>query len=120
MKEFEIATNELVIVIQTPEVIALNVLLPLLLIPGIKKRITPIKYVVVLFECCFRFSSSARVGLIAHELAHSFVNGADYKADEAAADGLVVKWGFSAELAQKEVEKASLFGKSRGGGELTA
>ena len=53
---------------------------------------------VVLFESGLALPARALVGLLAHELAHSFVSGADYASDEIATDAIAESWGFGAEL----------------------
>lgn len=53
---------------------------------------------VVIFHEPLLYPMDALVGLLAHELAHSFVDRRDYDADEAAADALVLQWGFGEEL----------------------
>ncbi len=55
---------------------------------------------IVVFHTAWELSQSARVGLLVHEIAHSFVRGSDYKADEQLADEKVRAWGFGEELAQ--------------------
>ena len=61
---------------------------------------------IVIFHPCFDYSHSALVGLLAHEIAHSFVRGQDYEADENAADQQVCKWGFEEELKALAAEQA--------------
>ena len=63
---------------------------------------------IVIFHHALRYPSAALVGLIAHELAHSFGNHQEYKADEEAADVLVRQWGFDEELEALQVEQKKL------------
>lgn len=55
---------------------------------------------VVIFFMAFSLSDKGLIGLIAHELAHSFVVEYDYAENEKAADDLVRRWGFADELAE--------------------
>jgi hypothetical protein len=59
---------------------------------------------IVFFHSAMEFSHKALVGLIAHEIAHSFVNKPDYRSDEQAADAQSRKWGFQEEMEALQVE----------------
>ena len=61
---------------------------------------------IVIFHPCFDYPHAALVGLLAHEIAHCFVRGQDYDADEDAADQQVHKWGFEIELLALDAEQA--------------
>lgn len=56
------------------------------------------------YDCVFissrawQLSDKALVGLLAHEIAHSFETRGEHTENEQAADALVRKWGFGAEL----------------------
>jgi phosphoribosyl-ATP pyrophosphohydrolase len=52
--------------------------------------------------------------LVAHEPAHSFVNGTVCKEDEELADAKVREWGFESELRCKDSEKEILVSESSG------
>lgn len=60
---------------------------------------------IVIFHKVLSFSHSAIVGLLAHEIAHSFVSGNEYKTDEMIVDKQIRNWGFDRELDQFEYEK---------------
>jgi len=53
---------------------------------------------IVIFNAAFQLSDEALVGLVAHEIAHSVEQQRDHNENEAAADALVLKWGFEREL----------------------
>ena len=59
---------------------------------------------IIIFHPTLSFSQEAQVGILAHEIAHSFNSEANYDDDEAAADDLVSKWGFANE---RELSKQS-------------
>lgn len=60
---------------------------------------------VVIYQRCFRFSHEVLVAVLAHEIAHSVVEMSNHSENEAAADKLVVSWGFGKELAKFHEEK---------------
>jgi hypothetical protein len=64
---------------------------------------------IIFFRICMDLAPKALVGLIAHEIAHSFVCGKDYLEDEVLAKKQAPKWGFGPELACLKSEKARLF-----------
>jgi hypothetical protein len=53
---------------------------------------------IVFFQACLKFPLDALIGLIAHEIAHSFVSGNDYRTDEALVIAKAREWGFGSEL----------------------
>jgi len=53
---------------------------------------------VVFFRACLNFAPDALVGLIAHEIAHSFARGRNYQEDEAMVVARAREWGFGREL----------------------
>jgi hypothetical protein len=53
---------------------------------------------IVFFRTCLNFDPEAMIGLIAHEIAHSFVGGRDNPKDEALANDKAREWGFGEEL----------------------
>ena len=61
--------------------------------------------VIVIFHAALDNSHKALVGLIAHELAHSFVSPSDYRTDENEADLQALRWGFAEELKALRVER---------------
>ena len=63
-------------------------------------------YVIVIFHGALSYSRPALMGLIAHEIAHSFVNGSNYTSDELAADEKAISWGFKKELEALKLEQA--------------
>jgi len=64
---------------------------------------------IVFFRLCLDLTPKALIGLIAHEIAHSFVCGKDYLEDKILAEKQAPKWGFGPELACLESEKEQLF-----------
>jgi hypothetical protein len=61
--------------------------------------VPPAQDVIVFLDDQFqKLSPQARIGLVAHELAHSCVEKPQHSENEAAADDLVKSWGFSQEL----------------------
>ena len=60
---------------------------------------------IVFMRSAWELPHAAMVGLIAHELAHSFVNGSDYSEDEALANEMARSWGFAEKLLALENEK---------------
>ena len=94
---YDTVSERVSFVIEDPRILAVNV--PF-------KRIYPacpsefeIRFdTIVIFHQALEYPRSALVGLLAHELAHSFVsNGQDYEADEAETSSLVIDWGFDIE-----------------------
>lgn len=65
---------------------------------------------VIFFKSCTKLSATALIGLIAHELAHTFVDraGADYKSDEDATNAKAQSWGFAFELDCLDTEQQLL------------
>jgi len=53
---------------------------------------------IVFFHTCLNFAPEAMIGLIAHEIAHSFVGGRDNREDEALVNDKAREWGFGDEL----------------------
>ena len=64
---------------------------------------------IVFFRTCMDLAPKALMGLIAHEIAHSFVCGKDYMENEILAKKQAPEWGFGPELACLESEKERLF-----------
>jgi hypothetical protein len=64
---------------------------------------------IVFFRTCLDLAPKALIGLIAHEIAHSFVGGKNYAEDEILAKKQAPEWGFGPELACLESEKERLF-----------
>jgi hypothetical protein len=60
---------------------------------------------IVIFHQALACPHNALMGLLAHELAHSFSNQSNYKNDEAMADKLVVQWDFGKELEALKIER---------------
>jgi hypothetical protein len=65
-------------------------------------------YVVAIYCTALGYPHNALVGLIAHEIAHSFVDKPDDKSNEDATDALVARWGFQAELQALQKHKEEL------------
>jgi hypothetical protein len=63
---------------------------------------------IIFFRTCMDLSLKALVGLIAHEIAHSFVCCKDYAEDEILAENKTRAWGFGAELDCLKSEKERL------------
>jgi hypothetical protein len=66
---------------------------------------------IVFFRTCLNFAPEARIGLIAHEIAHSFVRGRDNREDEALANDKAREWGFGDELNCLALAKEALLGR---------
>ncbi|MGD0918975.1 MAG: hypothetical protein ABSB22_21225 [Thermodesulfobacteriota bacterium] len=60
---------------------------------------------IVIFHQALACPHNALMGLLAHELAHSFSHLSDYKNDEILVDKLVAQWGFGKELEALEIER---------------
>ncbi|MFC2027063.1 hypothetical protein ACFLU3_00090 [Chloroflexota bacterium] len=73
--------------------------------PSLPDGITIQFNTIVIFHQALAYPGAALVGLLAHELAHSFVDEQNYNADEDAADALVVRWGFAKEIAALRAEQ---------------
>jgi len=65
---------------------------------------------IVFFRKCLDFAQEAMIGLIAHEIAHSFVRGRDNPEDETFADDKARQWGFGEELNCLALAKKALRG----------
>ena len=63
---------------------------------------------IVFFESSWLLSPKALIGLVAHELAHSFVTGKDDTKDELLVNQRVCDWGFQDELICLQREKPQL------------
>ena len=61
--------------------------------------------IIVIFHAALDNSHKALVGLIAHELAHSFVTQSNYRTDETETDLQAIRWGFAEELEALKVER---------------
>lgn len=60
---------------------------------------------IVIFEKAFQYSPKALIGLLAHEVAHCFVDGSGgHKEEETSADETAISWGFSDEIQQLKSE----------------
>ena len=53
---------------------------------------------IVIYERSFKMSHKALVGLLAHELAHTFVDEKEHFKNEAAVNELARSWGFTEEI----------------------
>jgi hypothetical protein len=95
------------------EMLAVNVPAKDFIHPQTKKKTKVGTDLIVFFHPSWKLSREALVGLIAHEIAHSYVEGKDYTHDEALADATVREWGFSKELQALEIERVHLCGKTR-------
>jgi hypothetical protein len=94
---FDVLTSKIWIVILSSHQRALNI--PLReTIPPRRKPLTLERDVVVFSDESRKLSPQARVGLVAHELAHSCVEKPNHLENEGAADDFVRSWGFSQEL----------------------
>ena len=65
---------------------------------------------IVFFRKCLNFAPEAMIGLIAHEIAHSFVRGRDNAEDEALVNDKAREWGFGDELNRLALAKGALPG----------
>jgi len=63
---------------------------------------------IVFYHTSWKLSQGALVGLVAHEIAHSFVRGKDYRDDERRVTAKVCSWGFGKELAVLRAEKLAM------------
>jgi hypothetical protein len=66
---------------------------------------------IVFFHTCLNFAREAMIGLIAHEIAHSFVRGRDNREDEALVNDKAREWGFGDELNSPALAKEALLGR---------
>ena len=99
--------EELTFIVETKYIAAQNIRLRAS--TEIKGHKIPKNYdIIIIFCTALNYPHNALVGLIAHEIAHSFVDGRDYKSDEDAVDERVVKWGFQEELQALQKHKEEL------------
>ena len=73
--------------------------------PSLKGGVTIRFDTIVIFHTALKYSLKALVGLIVHELAHSFVDNPDYQSDEQGADSQAMRWGFDKELDMLKMEQ---------------
>ena len=100
---YEIPDN-LTFIVETEHITAQNVRL-LASVSG-KGHAVPITIdIIVIYHTALEYSHNALMGLLAHEIAHSFHEGKDYMKDEEMTDNLACKWGFENELQALEEEK---------------
>jgi hypothetical protein len=89
-------------VVEDPRIAAVNV--PFTRSCSLESSLTIRFDTIVIFHRALDLSHKALVGLVAHELAHSFVSHPDYKSDEQGADSQALYWGFDEELEALRVE----------------
>ena len=89
--------DELWFVLDTGELLALNVPRDILCLPS-SSLYTRSYDTIFILKCAWQLSDMALVGLLAHEIAHSFAHRQTHSENEDAADALVSEWGFTAEL----------------------
>jgi hypothetical protein len=101
---YDEVSGRILFVVEDPQILATNVPFERLYPPF--KRVLRVRFdTIVIFHAALDFSHKALVGLIAHELAHSFVTQSDYKADEKETDLQTVRWGFAEELEALQVAR---------------
>jgi hypothetical protein len=98
--------HQITFIVDVDDYYAVNVSLDEMVPTSQQRSYTVKKQVIVLYQSCWALSSMSLTGLIAHEIAHSIIELPDHHANEKAADDLVREWGFEAELASLEEEKA--------------
>jgi len=94
--DFDKATN-LWFVLDNCSALALNVPQDIAL-PATSSPFTYSCATIYVTNRAWQLNDRALVGLLAHEIAHSFVELQSHSENEEAADALVRKWGFGAEL----------------------
>lgn len=95
------------LVVETPDITAVNV--PFSRVYPLLSGKLEVRFdTIVVFHQAQSLPHNALVGLLAHEFAHSFVSGKDYKSDEEATNALARQWGFNKELDLLEVELRKL------------
>lgn len=107
---FDLVESNIIFVIEDPEleILALNVTASNKLPSNGGKDTLPreqAKDTIVVFRTTWPLSPQALIGLIAHEIAHSFVRGKNYPEDECLANKKARAWGFENELDQLKKEK---------------
>jgi len=102
--DYDTVSEKVSFVVEDPRISAVNVPFNRTY-PSLPNGITLEFHTIVIFHQALTYPHTALVGLLAHELAHSFGSGQDYKADEDAANTLVVRWGFGEEIEALHVEK---------------
>ncbi|MFC1554905.1 hypothetical protein ACFL7D_09740 [candidate division KSB1 bacterium] len=93
---YDIVSERVLFVIEDPRIAAVNVPFKRIF-PNCTNKIELRFDTIVVFHQALAYSNTALVGLLAHELAHSFVRGRDYKTDEEETDKMVISWGFAKE-----------------------
>lgn len=103
---YDLVSSCVSFVIEDPQLIAVNV-------PFTRTYPAPTDdlevkfYTIVVFHRAMGYPHMALVGLLAHEIAHSFVTEPkyrEYKEDEVAANNLARQWGFEREIEALEAE----------------
>jgi hypothetical protein len=106
-KMFDKVENEVGFVLEEPstKMLAVNAYHPPLVDPTAESG----TFTIVIFRSCMDLAQEALIGLIAHEIAHSFVCGKNYREDEKLVDDKAREWGFGPELECLEREKKRLY-----------
>ncbi|MFN0017414.1 MAG: hypothetical protein ACKVP0_04085 [Pirellulaceae bacterium] len=109
-KAFEFVESQISFVLEDPtlDALAVNVPLPEVEDFGRPGGANETSCLIVFYRSAWKLSTNGLIGLIAHELAHSFVGGKDYEEDEAKTDDKAHEWGFEQELLCLENEKRTL------------
>jgi hypothetical protein len=111
-EEFDRVESEVAFVLENPEVnaFAMNVkAFPVVINPKSPAGPDNIRKLgldfIVVFRQSYKLSPNALIGLIAHEIAHSFVDGNQYVEDESLVYDKAREWGFGRELDCEKHEK---------------
>ncbi len=101
---YNVVANQTSFIVETPQFLAINV--------PFERSYPPLKSVLrvrldtmVIFHVALDYPHKALVGLIAHELAHSFVTQSDYRTDEKETNLQALRWGFAEELEALQVAR---------------
>jgi hypothetical protein len=103
---YEVVEERIMFVVEDPRIVATNAPFNRVYLPSPKDIDIHVQFdTIVIFHHALTYPHNALMGLLAHELAHSIVSLPEHKENEAAADDLVVQWGFSKEFEALEAER---------------
>jgi hypothetical protein len=100
---YDMVTNRVNFVVEDPRIHAINVPFSRYCPPSAEGHYVQFETIVV-FHQLLAYPFNALVGALAHEIAHSFVSGEDFRSDEEKVDALVLEWGFRKELEAAHVQ----------------
>lgn len=108
---YDLVSAKVSFVVEDGQFLAINVPLDRFYPPN-PNGLTVSFHTIVVFHQALAYPHAALVGLLVHELAHSFESKEDYKADEEAADALALRWGFGREFEALKAEQQKARGES--------